>query len=226
MDIDYTEPQPTYYANTAIFSKRLPRKYPRKTGPILKLEFPWQIDFNVIAKEIIDVKELIYEITENIEICQEKINYLKQEINFMEEKVVDINDTKITIFNRKQQLKQKIEKLEKLKADINLSSELLKDEMFSLYNKKENRREYYLKYKQKYSYFKENFLDSTVTDKQVESIVSFLSSNGFKIKSFFEENTKILSLDNVKKEVIRILKLDYEDIIFNKTSETQKIKKI
>ena len=108
----------------------------------------------------------------------------------MEEKVVDINYTKITIFNRKQQLKQKIEKLEKLKADINLSSELLKDEMFSLYNNKENRREYYLKYKQKYSYFKENFLDSTVTDKQVELIVNFLSSNGFQIKSFLKKILK------------------------------------
>lgn len=223
MEFYDTEPQPTYYANTSIFSKRLPRKYPRKPAPILKLEFPWQIDFNVIAKEIIEIKESIYEITENIEIKQEKINYLKQLINFSKEEFENTDNIKITLFNRRKQLKEKVEKLEKLRVEIEESSNLLNSENFSLYNMKEKRREYYLQYKQKYNYFKENFLDSTVTDKQITSISEFLCSNGFEI---IEEDTKILSFDNVKKEIVRILKLNYEDVIFNKTDKSQKTKKI
>ena len=72
MDFYDTESQPTYFVNPNIFlSRNLFHRRQKQQG------LPSNIDFNSLAKEILDVKELIYEITENIEIGKEKINYLK-----------------------------------------------------------------------------------------------------------------------------------------------------
>ena len=221
--MDYRESQPTYYANTAMFSRRLINRRPRRTGKICKYVIISIVDYTKQVKEILDIKNFIYSILEtNIKVKIEKIEDIQEKINFANDELESINNTKLPLFKRREKIKEKEEILKQLRVKVNNYIIEKNKEFIDIYSNIEKIDNYYIKYNEEYSDFKLMFLDNSVTEEQIISVVNFLCSNGIIIKNYYENNANSLSekmIQNIKKEIVESLSINYEDIIYKNIDE-------